>query len=99
MRCCPFEHAPAQLWTLRLKIRNDDWRSKRSKRSKRGYSEPQRSTIGAASQRHISFLESARSQPSRELILELGTVLEIPLRQRNVQRLAAGFAPARHGVG
>lgn len=32
------------------------------------------------SQRHISFLESGRSQPSRELIIKLGTVLDVPLR-------------------
>lgn len=63
-------------------------------RGKRGYSQLQLSTIGAVSQRHISFLESGRSQPSKELILKLGVVLAIPLRQRNVMLLAAGFAPA-----
>ena len=45
------------------------------------------------SQRHISFLESGRSQPSRELILRLGNALDISLRQRNAMLLAAGFAP------
>ena len=63
-------------------------------RSKRGYSQLQLSNIGAVSQRHLSFLESGRSQPSKEIILKLGQVLEIPLRQRNVMLLAAGFAPA-----
>lgn len=63
-------------------------------RGKRGYSQLQLSTIGEVSQRHISFLESGRSQPSKSLILKLGTVLDIPLRQRNVMLLAAGFAPA-----
>jgi transcriptional regulator with XRE-family HTH domain len=63
-------------------------------RSKRGHSQLQLSMIGAVSQRHISFLESGRSQPSKELILKLGVVLDIPLRQRNVMLLAAGFAPA-----
>ncbi len=63
-------------------------------RTRRGFSQLQLSTISAVSQRHISFLESGRSQPSRELIIKLGTVLEVPLRQRNIMLLAAGFAPA-----
>lgn len=63
-------------------------------RDKRGYSQLRLSTESHISQRHISFLESGRSQPSRELILKLGAVLDIPLRQRNVMLLAAGFAPA-----
>lgn len=63
-------------------------------RDKRGFSQLRLSTESNISQRHISFLESGRSQPSRELILKLGTVLDIPLRQRNVMLLAAGFAPA-----
>ena len=63
-------------------------------RRKRGYSQLQLSSLGVVSQRHISFLESGRSQPSRELTLKLGVLLEIPLRQRNIMLLAAGFAPA-----
>ncbi|SMP62264.1 helix-turn-helix domain-containing protein [Noviherbaspirillum suwonense] len=63
-------------------------------RRKRGYSQLELSSLGVVSQRHISFLESGRSRPSRELILRLGVLLEIPLRQRNVMLLAAGFAPA-----
>ncbi|MES2102957.1 MAG: helix-turn-helix transcriptional regulator [Pseudomonadota bacterium] len=63
-------------------------------RDKRGYSQLRLSTESNISQRHISFLESGRSQPSKELILKLGMVLDIPLRQRNVMLLAAGFAPA-----
>jgi hypothetical protein len=46
------------------------------------------------SQRHLSFLESGRAQPSRDLVLKLGLVLDVPLRQRNAMLLAAGFAPA-----
>lgn len=63
-------------------------------RRKRGYSQLDLSSLGVVSQRHISFLESGRSQPSRDLILKLGVLLEIPLRQRNSMLLAAGFAPA-----
>ena len=63
-------------------------------RDKRGLSQLQLSAVGTASQRHLSFLESGRSQPSKELILKLGIALDIPLRQRNVMLLSAGFAPA-----
>lgn len=45
------------------------------------------------SQRHLSFIESGRSQPSREMILKLSEQLDIPLRQRNRLLVAAGFAP------
>jgi len=44
------------------------------------------------SQRHLSFLEIGRSQPSREMILRLAEQLDIPLRERNVLLTAAGFA-------
>jgi transcriptional regulator with XRE-family HTH domain len=45
------------------------------------------------STRHLSFVETGRSRPSRELILHLGSLLELPLRERNRLLLAAGFAP------
>lgn len=63
-------------------------------RNKRGYSQLRLSTESGISQRHISFLESGRAQPSKELVLKVGIVLDIPLRQRNVMLLAAGYAPA-----
>jgi transcriptional regulator with XRE-family HTH domain len=63
-------------------------------RGKRGCSQLHLSTISKVSQRHISFLESGRAQPSKDLILKLGIALEIPLRQRNSMLLVAGFAPA-----
>lgn len=63
-------------------------------RDRRGYSQLRLSAESGISQRHISFLESGRSQPSRELVLRLGNALDIPLRQRNAMLLAAGFAPA-----
>ncbi|RWA63752.1 MULTISPECIES: helix-turn-helix transcriptional regulator [unclassified Mesorhizobium] len=46
------------------------------------------------SQRHLSFVESGRAQPSREMVLHLAEQLSIPLRQRNQLLLAAGFAPS-----
>jgi transcriptional regulator with XRE-family HTH domain len=45
------------------------------------------------STRHLSFLETGRAQPSREMVLHLADQLEIPLRERNVILVAAGFAP------
>jgi transcriptional regulator with XRE-family HTH domain len=63
-------------------------------RGKRGVSQLRLSTDSGISQRHLSFLETGRAAPSRELILKLGLVLDIPLRQRNAMLLAAGFAPA-----
>jgi transcriptional regulator with XRE-family HTH domain len=45
------------------------------------------------SARHLSFVETGRSQPSREMILRLADQLEIPIRERNVLFAAAGYAP------
>ncbi len=45
------------------------------------------------SQRHLSFLETGRSSPSREMVLRLAERLAVPLRERNRLLLAAGFAP------
>src|ERR1700709_728042 len=51
---------------------------------------------GAAgvSARHLSFVETGRAAPSREMVLRLAERLEVPLRERNVLLVAAGFAPA-----
>lgn len=45
------------------------------------------------SQRHLSFIESGRSLPSREMLMHLAERLGVPLRERNPMLLAAGFAP------
>jgi transcriptional regulator with XRE-family HTH domain len=45
------------------------------------------------SQRHISFIESGRSIPGRQTLLQLARTLDIPLRERNALLLAAGYAP------
>jgi transcriptional regulator with XRE-family HTH domain len=45
------------------------------------------------SPRHLSFVETGRAQPSREMLLHLLEELEIPLRERNTLLVAAGFAP------
>ena len=46
------------------------------------------------STRHLSFVESGRAHPSREMILHLAHYLDVPLRERNALLVAAGFAPA-----
>jgi transcriptional regulator with XRE-family HTH domain len=46
------------------------------------------------SARHLSFVETGRATPSRQMVLRLAERLEVPLRERNVLLLAAGFAPA-----
>jgi len=45
------------------------------------------------STRHLSFVETGRSQPSREMLLRLSEQLDVPLRERNELLLAAGYAP------
>jgi transcriptional regulator with XRE-family HTH domain len=45
------------------------------------------------SARHLSFVETGRAQPSRDMVLHLAERLEVPLRERNVLLVAAGYAP------
>jgi transcriptional regulator with XRE-family HTH domain len=46
------------------------------------------------STKHLSFLETGRSRPSREMLLHLAECLDVPLRTRNIMLAAAGFEPA-----
>jgi transcriptional regulator with XRE-family HTH domain len=46
------------------------------------------------SSRHVSFMETGRSVPSRAMVLRLATALDVPLREQNRLLIAAGFAPA-----
>lgn len=46
------------------------------------------------SARHLSFIETGRSTPSRDMVMRLAERLDVPLRDRNVLLVAAGFAPA-----
>lgn len=46
------------------------------------------------SPRHLSFLETGRSSPSRGMVMRLAERLDVPLRERNVLLLAAGYSPA-----
>jgi len=63
-------------------------------REQRGYSQLTLATRAEISTRHLSFLETGRSMPSREMVLRLGRHLDLPLRDRNQLLLAAGYAPA-----
>ncbi|HEY3497764.1 MAG TPA: helix-turn-helix transcriptional regulator, partial [Polyangiaceae bacterium] len=50
-------------------------------------------TEADVSPRHISFLETGRAKPSRDMVVLLATVLGVPLRERNLLLLAARYAP------
>jgi transcriptional regulator with XRE-family HTH domain len=65
----------------------------RSWRRKCRLSQLQLALAAGVSQRHLSFLESGRAQPSRAMILLLSQTLEVPLRDRNAWLVSAGFAP------
>jgi transcriptional regulator with XRE-family HTH domain len=62
-------------------------------RNLRGRNQFDLSLETGVSQRHISFIESGRSVPSRQTLLEIAQVLDVPLRERNVLLLSAGYAP------
>lgn len=65
-----------------------DWRQRRR------LSQLDLSNEAGVSARHLSFLETGRSRPSREMVLHLAARLDVPPRDRNHLLLAAGFAPA-----
>lgn len=62
-------------------------------RKHRGLSQLQLALAASCSQRHISFLELGRTQPSRDMVLRLAEALAVPLRESNEMLLAAGYAP------
>lgn len=65
-----------------------DWRARRR------MSQLDLALEAGVSQRHLSFVESGRSAPSREMVEMLCEHLDLPLRERNVVLLSAGYAPA-----
>lgn len=62
-------------------------------RDLRGKSQFDLSLDTGISQRHLSFIETGRSVPSRETLLQVAAALDVPLRERNAMLLAAGYAP------
>lgn len=67
-----------------------DWRQRRR------FSQLHLASRAEVSPRHLSFVETGRSRPSRELVLHLADHLDVPLRERNALLLAAGYAPTYH---
>jgi transcriptional regulator with XRE-family HTH domain len=57
------------------------------------------STEAGVTPRHVSFVESGRANPSREMVLTLARALDVPLRERNQMLLAAGYAPLYRETG
>src|SRR4051795_11166153 len=62
-------------------------------RTRRRISQLELSSETGVSTRHLSFIETGRARPSREMVMRLAEFLELPLRERNSLLLAAGYAP------
>jgi transcriptional regulator with XRE-family HTH domain len=71
-----------------------DWRTRRRR------SQMNLALEVGVSTRHLSFVETGRSRPTRRMILRLSEHLDVPLRERNQLLLAGGYAPAypQHGL-
>jgi transcriptional regulator with XRE-family HTH domain len=65
----------------------------RTWRQQRGISQLDLALAAEVSARHLSFVETGRAQPGRELLLRLMAELQVPLRERNLALSVAGFAP------
>ncbi len=65
----------------------------KSWRARSNVSQLELSLLCDVSQKHISFIEAARSSPSKPMVLQICEALNVPLRDRNGLLLAAGFAP------
>ncbi len=65
----------------------------RAWRRRRRLSQLELASAAGVSTRHLSFVETGRSAPSREMVLRLAEHLDVPLRDRNLLLVAAGYAP------
>lgn len=65
----------------------------RAWRMRRHLSQQELAHTADLSTRHLSFLETGRAHPSRDMVLRLAARLQVPLRERNPMLTAAGFAP------
>lgn len=72
---------------------NDFGPQLRAWRARRRLSQLDLALAAEISQRHLSFVESGRARPSREVVLRLAERLDLPLRARNALLVAAGHAP------
>jgi transcriptional regulator with XRE-family HTH domain len=64
----------------------------------RGKTQLDLSFDAGVSQKHISFVESGRSIPSRQMLVDLAQALDVPLRERNNLLMAAGYAPLMNSI-
>ena len=62
-------------------------------RTRRGLSQLELSLDASVSTKHLSFVETGRSSPSRQLLVHLAQHLDLPIAERNRLLLAGGFAP------
>lgn len=69
-------------------------RQLRAWRARSGLTQLQLAAEAGTTPRHVSFVETGRSRPGRELVLRLARVLDVPVRERNALLQAAGLAPA-----
>src|SRR3954451_23174841 len=69
-----------------------DWRTRRR------LSQLDLASSAGISARHLSFVETGRARPSREMVLHLAERLDVPLRARNALLIAAGYAPTYHAT-
>ena len=69
-----------------------DWRARRR------LSQLDLANVAGISARHLSFVETGRSRPSREMVLHLADQLDVPLCERNALLIAGGFAPTFHAT-
>src|SRR6195952_567023 len=70
-----------------------DWRQRRR------FSQLELACEAEISTRHLSFVESGRASPSREMLLRLAEPRRLPPRERNRLLLAGGYAPAHSDFG
>ncbi|MFF7642388.1 helix-turn-helix domain-containing protein [Streptomyces canus] len=68
-------------------------RALRERRARRHLSQLDLALRAGTTQRHVSFIESGRSVPGRNMVVRLAESLELPLRERNELLLSAGYAP------
>lgn len=74
--------------------RSEFARALREWRRRRRVSQLELALDAGTTQRYISFIESDRSIPGRQMVVRLAEALQVPLRERNALLLAAGYAPA-----
>src|ERR1700730_1329898 len=92
---------PASVWPMSVPSASEPARVARPAvgallrtwRQRRSLSQLELALDADVSSRHVSFVETGRALPSREMVLHLAEHLDVPLRERNGLLLAAGYAP------